>query len=480
MKKLLIIFTFLLAPSLASAQCNGVFPNNTACGNITGSSNTPRPVPLSSFPTTTPGGATGQIQYNNSGAFGGFTANGGATINTTTGLVTINYSLFPAQAAKTANYQAAFTDCNSTLVYGTGSTPQITATLPTLPATGFNPGCTIAVKNNDVYTGIGTGHADTLAGFPTDLFTLLYPQQVTFVTVNAAGTGWITIINPGRWKLPTSAEICVAQNGNDVNDGLGSGTGCMQSPQNALGVIGQQWDGGGYNACSMGFYVGGTSILAGNVTQTGQSIGCFITINIRGSITWASTGACYTGGDNSITIVNWTFGSIPTFACNTANTVSTGQFKCHQYCVFDLNGGTAIWLPGGASGVTTHGSNDVFFDLDLQGSATYNGTVDVGDGVNTYAPAAFIQCESHCSKVTVSGSLASSAFVTFGVIYNLRGGSVITTTATYPGVTATNPTTPTGHSVLIINGTTIPGGTSPSTGFPAQNSNFGLVCNTLC
>jgi hypothetical protein len=31
-----------------------------------------------------------------------------------------------------------------------------------------------------------------------------------------------------------------------------------------------------------------------------------------------------------------------------------------------------------------------------------------------------------------------------------------------------------GNAVLITNGTTIPGGTLPSTGYPAQNSNFGL------
>ena len=41
----------------------------------------------------TPGGTNGQIQYNNSGAFGGFTASGDATINTATGAVTIASSV---------------------------------------------------------------------------------------------------------------------------------------------------------------------------------------------------------------------------------------------------------------------------------------------------------------------------------------------------------------------------------------------------
>lgn len=37
----------------------------------------------------TPGGSSGQIQYNNAGAFGGFTASGDVTINTGTGVATI-------------------------------------------------------------------------------------------------------------------------------------------------------------------------------------------------------------------------------------------------------------------------------------------------------------------------------------------------------------------------------------------------------
>ncbi len=38
----------------------------------------------------TPGGSSGQIQYNSSGSFGGFTASGDATINTSTGAVTVS------------------------------------------------------------------------------------------------------------------------------------------------------------------------------------------------------------------------------------------------------------------------------------------------------------------------------------------------------------------------------------------------------
>lgn len=88
MKRLLIALALWLAPFAAFAQCNGVFPNNTVCGNVTGSGNLPRPTTPSAF-LGAAGGANGQIQYNNGGALGGFTASGDATINTATGVVTL-------------------------------------------------------------------------------------------------------------------------------------------------------------------------------------------------------------------------------------------------------------------------------------------------------------------------------------------------------------------------------------------------------
>lgn len=87
MTKLLLALALLLLPSASWAQCNGVFPNSTVCGNATGSSNTPRPTSPSAFQGSA-GGTNGQIQYNNSGALGGFTMSGACTINTTTGVIT--------------------------------------------------------------------------------------------------------------------------------------------------------------------------------------------------------------------------------------------------------------------------------------------------------------------------------------------------------------------------------------------------------
>lgn len=88
MKRALFVIALWLAPFSAYAQCNGVFPNNTLCGNVSGAGNLPRPVPNNVL-TGVPGGTPGQIQYNNAGAtFGGFTMSGDCTTNTSTGVIT--------------------------------------------------------------------------------------------------------------------------------------------------------------------------------------------------------------------------------------------------------------------------------------------------------------------------------------------------------------------------------------------------------
>lgn len=84
MKKLLLAFAFLATfTGFAEAQCNGVFPNNTVCGNVTGSGNLPRPTSPSSF-LGAAGGSNGQIQYNSGGALAGATGGDVQMSGTTT------------------------------------------------------------------------------------------------------------------------------------------------------------------------------------------------------------------------------------------------------------------------------------------------------------------------------------------------------------------------------------------------------------
>lgn len=76
---LALLFMASVIPTSSFAQCNGVFPNNTVCGNISGSGNLPRAVSPSAF-LGAAGGINGQIQYNNASALGGFTMAGDCTV----------------------------------------------------------------------------------------------------------------------------------------------------------------------------------------------------------------------------------------------------------------------------------------------------------------------------------------------------------------------------------------------------------------
>lgn len=73
MKKIILVLALWLLPSVAFAQCTGVFPASTVCGVTAAGPNVPGPLPLSSF-ALAPGGSSGQVQINNgSGGLGGLT-----------------------------------------------------------------------------------------------------------------------------------------------------------------------------------------------------------------------------------------------------------------------------------------------------------------------------------------------------------------------------------------------------------------------
>lgn len=364
--------------------------------------------------------------------------------------------LYPPRSV-TGNDTASLTDCGKELL-ATGGFNTLT-----LPAASSVPaGCEIGYRNNEVYSGIGSGRGKHMVNFPVEWFQTLYPGQAGKVLSD--GTNWSTTVAPGLWNLPTSAELCVRQDGVNTSDGLGDGTsaaGCLASVQTALVHIGSHWNGLGYNSCAIGIYAGGTSIINETASQTGQSIGCYITVNVRGIITWTSTAQCWTAGDGSITVFNFNLGATPTFKCNTNNVALIGAFYGHQDVIYDING-TYTWVPGGA--------NDDFLVLDAQGRATINATtMTIGDGAVRSANSIF-NCNFGCRGAQISGSVVFAANVTLAQSYRLKSTSVMNIAAAYSGApTVTNPSVPTGGSILNTNGTAIPGGTTSGT----QN---GLVC----
>jgi hypothetical protein len=104
----------------------------------------------------------------------------------------------------TSNTTIAPTHCMGTILAGTGSTPQITLTLPAV--TGFPSNCSVLVKNGNGRSFNGT----ILSGFPADLNPILFPTQS--VGVKIVNGAWQAFYNPGRWSLTSSPTIYV--NGN--------------------------------------------------------------------------------------------------------------------------------------------------------------------------------------------------------------------------------------------------------------------------
>lgn len=241
MKRFLLALALCLLPSLASAQCNGVFAAHTVCGNSSGSPAIPGQIPQSAV-TGVPGGTNGQTQYNNSNAFGGYTPSQDCTVVPSTGVFTClktNNVLFGPLATdtgtgilsgtintQTINYAIQTSDCSKTIQAGTGTTGSITITLPVVA--GFPTNCIVAVTNGD------TGRGKFLGGFPVGLHSsTLYPGQT--IVVQIVNGAWATINQPGRWVLTAATTIYIRPDGNDNNDGLAnSATGAYKTANAAV------------------------------------------------------------------------------------------------------------------------------------------------------------------------------------------------------------------------------------------------------
>lgn len=131
----------------------------------------------------TPGGTNGQIQWNNAGNFAGFTAAGDATIDTSTGIVTVNKMSGGATfnyVAKTANYTISATDY---MINCTANT--FTLTLPT--AVG-KTGQVYVIKNSGTgVVTIATTSSQTIDGLTSRVLAVQYESY----TVMSNGANWI-------------------------------------------------------------------------------------------------------------------------------------------------------------------------------------------------------------------------------------------------------------------------------------------------
>lgn len=267
MKKLLLALVLFLFPSLAWAQCNGVFPANTLCGNLSGSPQPPAAFaasgtiagPVSSTNgglvtwantlgtqvkdgngTSIPGtyNFTGTVNLSGSPAVAGpgaSTVGDFACWNNTSGALLKDCPLGTVNV-QSGNYTIATSDCNNTvLANGTLSTI-------TLPATaGFPAPCVITVKNSN------PSRAQKLSGFPAGIAVnainwcgggnmCLPPNQTVQVQITQASGSWFATQVINRWRPNGVTIFADASLGSDSNDCLASGSAACATLQQAYNI----------------------------------------------------------------------------------------------------------------------------------------------------------------------------------------------------------------------------------------------------
>jgi hypothetical protein len=163
----------------------------------------------------TPGGSAGQIQFNDAGAFGGFTTSGDATINTGTGALTL-----ATVNANVGTFGSA-TTCITTTQNAKGLTTAISAATctPALSSiTGFGTGVAAALAIN-----VGSAGAPVLfngaGGTPSSMVGTNITGTaagLTAGTASAVAVGGITGLGTGvgTWlATPSSANLATAVTG---------------------------------------------------------------------------------------------------------------------------------------------------------------------------------------------------------------------------------------------------------------------------
>jgi hypothetical protein len=167
-----------------------------------------------------PGGSSGQIQYNNSGSFGGFTASGDATINTATGAVSVTKTGGSAFAA------SATTDTTNAANISSGKLPQARLTASAGDGFFFAGNFSSTTSTTGVLMGMGTNtnmKSTTTGSAAGVLLAIATTGRVTvtmsFMYQQATGAA----INTFQIYYNDNATVAAPANGTAVTSGVALG-----------------------------------------------------------------------------------------------------------------------------------------------------------------------------------------------------------------------------------------------------------------
>jgi len=197
-----------------------VGPGSSTVGHIATWANTAGTLLADGGPAPTPGGSSGQVQYNNAGAFGGFTVGGDATLNTGTGSLTvskiggISVSLGGTLSTASSFATSGAFPLTLTATASTSVTLPITGTLATLAGA---EALTNKTYNGNTWTA-GTGVLTIGPGK-----TLTVSNIITFtatdgstLAIGAGGTLGTAAYTATTAYVPSNTQI-IASLGADVN-----------------------------------------------------------------------------------------------------------------------------------------------------------------------------------------------------------------------------------------------------------------------
>jgi hypothetical protein len=428
--------TFKLGNCLKSAGGIGVSDAGAPCGSGSGG---------------TPGGTSGQIQYNNAGAFAGFTASGDCTINTSTGVMTcaslngVSYGASPSTntvpvvtSSNTVTYEAV---PNAALAHAATTVNGQTCTLGST--------CTVTAAATTINglltngTGIGLSGSGT-SGSPYSISNtgvLSFTGDSTIFN-NSASTGAVTASlisqvkntflggpTTGANAAPTFRALVGADLPNPSASTLGGIESLAAVSHNFLTSISTS----GVPAQAQPAFtdISGQATNAQLATQTANTV--------LGALTATTpSGLAVPSCSTSASALNYTSGT--GFSCNTSIVSSTAT--------------TATNLAGGALGSIPY-QNAANTTLFLAGttSAQPNFVTSTGTGAATQAPVltsstgsgnVVLATSPSIATPTVTGSFTATGLVTNADLANsattVNGqtctlGSTCTVTATAATIT---------------------------------------------
>lgn len=317
MKKLLLALALCLAPTLASAQCTGIFPNNTLCGNISGASAPPGIVTIAGTVVIGPVSSTvgdAAVWNNTSGTLLKDTpflqVYGTQSANTIFSGPITGSAAFPTwRALVNADVPTALTGktIDNSIIGGTtpaaGTFTNVgigTATLTKLLNIGAN--ASIDSSGNIIASNITLSGASGIVSSQAGNFPITAASTQQVVIGTAGGTG--SIVMAGGGSPPT----------------------LYPSPDNTVqfGNSGARWSAGYFGATASTSVSTGSVVVSGGVGIGGAAwIGGLL--NVVGVPTVTSTTATPAGGSTAARLLFGTTSGFGIYYGSGVPTVSAAQ-----------------------------------------------------------------------------------------------------------------------------------------------------------